>query len=302
MKRFKNILVVFNNIVGDDDTLAQAISLAKTNGARLTVIEVVEDLSLPADFIVEKEKHLHRLTDSIQQDHLTVESVVLTGTPPVEIIRQVLRKNHDLVMVPAEEEVKYTTLFFGRTSLRLMRECPCAVWVTKPRLQNDYKRIMAAVGPNSDDFHEDELNTNIIDLATSLARMNNSELHIAHAWEVAGIDADSLHSEISKDMRDQIFNKHKLAHQEPLERFLERYDLQDIHHQLHLLYGDPAFMLPQLADTIEIDLIVMGTICRTGLPGFFIGNIAEGILHQVKCSVLTVKPEKFVSPVTLEPN
>ena len=47
-------------------------------------------------------------------------------------------------------------------------------------------------------------------------------------------------------------------------------------------------------------LLVMGTVCRTGLSGFLIGNTAEEVLGAVDCSVLTVKPEGFVSPVTLD--
>ena len=47
--------------------------------------------------------------------------------------------------------------------------------------------------------------------------------------------------------------------------------------------------------------IVMGTVCRTGIPGFFIGNTAEYVLSRVHCSVLTMKPAGFVSPVTLDP-
>ena len=50
----------------------------------------------------------------------------------------------------------------------------------------------------------------------------------------------------------------------------------------------------------QIDLLVMGTVCRTGLAGFIIGNTAEEVLSALNCSVLTVKPEGFVSPVTLE--
>jgi len=36
------------------------------------------------------------------------------------------------------------------------------------------------------------------------------------------------------------------------------------------------------------------------VAGFFIGNTAESVLQQVNCSVLTVKPEGFVSPVKLD--
>ena len=50
----------------------------------------------------------------------------------------------------------------------------------------------------------------------------------------------------------------------------------------------------------KVDLIVMGTVARTGIAGFFIGNTAENVLNQVDCSVLTVKPDEFVTPVSLD--
>jgi len=59
-------------------------------------------------------------------------------------------------------------------------------------------------------------------------------------------------------------------------------------------------LIPLIVAEQQIDLIVMGTVARTGVPGFFIGNTAESILRQVKCSVMAVKPEGFVTPVTLE--
>jgi nucleotide-binding universal stress UspA family protein len=48
---------------------------------------------------------------------------------------------------------------------------------------------------------------------------------------------------------------------------------------------------------LGIDVLVMGTVCRAGIPGFIIGNTAERVLDAVDCSVLVVKPEGFVSPV-----
>jgi nucleotide-binding universal stress UspA family protein len=46
----------------------------------------------------------------------------------------------------------------------------------------------------------------------------------------------------------------------------------------------------------------MGTVARTGISGFFMGNTAETILNQLDCSVLAVKPQGFVTPVTLDIN
>jgi universal stress protein E len=45
--------------------------------------------------------------------------------------------------------------------------------------------------------------------------------------------------------------------------------------------------------------VVMGTVARTGVPGFIMGNTAETILSQIDCSVLAIKPPGFTTPVTL---
>ena len=70
--------------------------------------------------------------------------------------------------------------------------------------------------------------------------------------------------------------------------------------QTHLLKGSARKEIPVLAKEIDVDLIVMGTVGRTGIPGFIMGNTAETILHQIDCSVLAIKPPAFITPVTLE--
>ena len=63
MNRFKNILAVYNDTVGDDGALAQATAMAKRNDARLTVIEVDKDadaLPTSACDAVDGSHHRHR--------------------------------------------------------------------------------------------------------------------------------------------------------------------------------------------------------------------------------------------------
>ena len=70
--------------------------------------------------------------------------------------------------------------------------------------------------------------------------------------------------------------------------------------QLHLLKGSARKEIPALAKRLQVDCIVMGTVARTGIPGFIMGNTAETILEQIDCSVLALKPPGFVTPVALE--
>jgi nucleotide-binding universal stress UspA family protein len=72
---------------------------------------------------------------------------------------------------------------------------------------------------------------------------------------------------------------------------------QELSPSLHLLQGDAQKMIAALAAKLQADLVVMGTIARTGISGLIIGNTSEAILDQLECSVLAVKPPGFVTPV-----
>lgn len=61
--------------------------------------------------------------------------------------------------------------------------------------------------------------------------------------------------------------------------------------------GKPEEIIPRIVLDKRIEIIVMGTLSRTGVSGLLIGNTAERILTQVDCSVLAVRPEGFVTPV-----
>lgn len=70
-----------------------------------------------------------------------------------------------------------------------------------------------------------------------------------------------------------------------------------IHPKTHLLKGPARTEIPALAKQLEADVILMGTVARTGISGFVMGNTAETILSQIDCSVLAIKPPGFETPV-----
>ncbi|MBN1992956.1 MAG: universal stress protein [Anaerolineae bacterium] len=67
----------------------------------------------------------------------------------------------------------------------------------------------------------------------------------------------------------------------------------------HLLRGSARKTIPELAVALQADLVIMGTVARTGISGLIIGNTAEAILDQLTCSVLAIKPPGFITPVKL---
>jgi len=80
---------------------------------------------------------------------------------------------------------------------------------------------------------------------------------------------------------------------------LNRQDFAVSERQLHLEEGRAGVVIPAVARRERINLIVMGTLGRVGIPGLLIGNTAERTLDHVDCDVLAIKPRGFETPVQL---
>jgi len=303
MKRFKKILVIQNDLEGDQGTMDRAFQLARENGAELIIAANFphhENDEKSEPYVSRKTDEMEQKLEAARQAQVNASMVLFKGILIIEVVRYVLSEGVDLVIMTADGAGGFKELFFGSNSLRMMRKCPCAVWVTKPVKHAPYNGIIAAVDPMTEETNHRELNIKIIELATSLARLENCPLHIAHSWQLEGSDLETSRSEISLEIMEGLIAKNERIHRTMLEKLLKDFDFSGIDHTIHLIQGEAGFAIPKLTQSEEIDCIVMGTVCRTGIIGFLIGNTAETILQQVECSVLSLKPEGFVSPITLD--
>ncbi len=304
MKRFKNILVYVQTDMRQQYALSPAVTLAQNNKAKLTVVDVIEgyapledgdDLPDALALALEQEAQdrLNKMVAPIQSEGIEVETKVLWGKASLEIIKQVIHHQYDLILKTAEGKKPFRKMIFGTTALQLFRKCPCPVWAVKPDVDNKVKRIAVAV----DLLHDDEspnLNSTLLELSISLAEFHDSELHLIHVWHVYGEEV--LKNLLSKGKINDLIAETGQSRQMLFDNLTTT--VKDIYPiQAHLLHGDVHESIPQFVLDKDIDLLVMGTVGRTGVSGLFIGNTAERLLHSVDCSVLTVKPEGFKSPV-----
>ena len=82
-----------------------------------------------------------------------------------------------------------------------------------------------------------------------------------------------------------------------LDAFVKSLDADPAKVNLHLSWGTAWQKVARLTQHLNIDLVALGTVGRSGLKGVFLGNTSERILTTCDCSILTVKPEDFVSPL-----
>ena len=136
MQRFKNILLVLNPETEWAATLDKAVSLARQNNGRLTLFSVLKEPPGTRGYsepvaqqqltaaAAEREEWLRGLMLPFREDNIDVVNQVVEGIPFLEIIHQVLREQHDLVITTAEEKKGIRARLFGTTTMHLMGNVP----------------------------------------------------------------------------------------------------------------------------------------------------------------------------------
>ena len=303
MKRFQNILCFVDALAKNQGALHRAAELAGRNGASLKIVDVIDDTpswlgmllkSHAGTFEQMRRNQLQSLAESVRAQVKMVTTELLHGRPALAVVREVLRHGFDLVMKDARGTSTHKTLLLGSIDMRLLRNCPCPVWLNAPNHGMTHDVVLAAVDPLADNAEHTDMNRTILELASSLAVIDNSELHVISAWEARGesmLAGRVTHERLLEYTVDQHHAaKHGLA--QALGQIRPRIDQR----RVHLRKGVPADVILSYASEIQCDLLIIGTVSR-GIPGLLMGNTADTVLRQIECSVMTVKPEAFVSPV-----
>lgn len=309
MKRFKNILAVVDPALEEDEGLERAAELARENEARLAAIVCLDD-SLPRGegdvirqaIVAGMTDRLAAMAAPVRERGTEVEIRIVFGEPFIEIIRRVLRGQHDLVVKVAHRADFERALGFASTDLHLLRKCPCPVWMIAGESHEARRGVLACVNPVSEDDRGNEVAATILELATSLAVRHGVPCHAVHAWSapLEQIWAESPWLQLDLADLDELAILAEERHSSRFHELVDRFRPLAAEFSAHLRKGDPAGVITELAEELKVEVIVMSTIGRTGIAGLFIGNTAETVLSRVRCSVLAIKPRGFVSPVTID--
>ncbi len=282
MRRFKNILLYANETASSDAALRRAEALAARNEALLSVVDVLPGSS--GTRLTARLRELGILVAPAWRRGVAVRVGVLTGRPFVEIIRAVLRNGHDLVVLDAEAEDCSPGHPRGSTALHLLRDCPCPIWVVKRAKHGPHRRVVAALDAHEDWSKQQQESLRVLELAASVARSDGGELRVAYClshW-TPGYSPRRLQNTLGR-------------HRQRLDGLLARCDLSHVRRDVRLEREAAVDVIATLCE--EADVLVMGTVWRSGPAGVLITDTASDALARVDCSVLAVKPEGFITPV-----
>lgn len=309
MRSFNNILYVSHGTADETAGLKQALSLARNNKAPLRVLVACPEF--PKKMHDYKRKYEEALLAQVNasiaatRDEIELSSdeieitvdIASDNKPSVRIVQEVMRGDHDLLV--KEAETREGEGGFKAIDMALLRRCPCPVWLCRPisRSRKDM-RVAVAIDPESEQEAAQALSLRMLQLSRSLADSCSGKLHIVSCWDFE-YEEFLRHSPWAKMSEDQIADTvadARFNHRKMLDGLIDDAKLsgaQEVHH----LRGQADELIPDFVKDKEIDILVMGTVARTGLAGFAIGNTAENIVQELTCSLIALKPKGFVSPV-----
>jgi universal stress protein E len=210
--------------------------------------------------------------------------------PPDAVLSAILAAGHDLVMKALTPDEDGPGAALDPLDTRLIRQCPCPVWLSDPAQARPLRRVLAAIDPVVEERVAQA--ARILSLAGAVATAAGAELHVLHAWVAYGesllrprTSPEELGEYVEAEREDAVARVEKALagthHRVPRER-------------VHLLKGDFQHVLPAVVSAERMDLAVMGSRGRRGwLASALLRPYAELVLRHMRGPVLVVKGSEY---------
>jgi len=282
---FRNILFPTDFSVNAQAALRYAAAFARHGHGRVVLFSVQD---------AKASGNLKLQVDELASDPLLsgvdTERFVVEGEPLSEIAQGAIDHDVDLITVAMRDRKLLNRAFGSSLAEDIIAESPCAVLAVRPpqrdfvdgRTEIQLKRVLLATNfrPSS---------AAATQLATQMANQLGAELHAVY---------------VIGDYFEQIsamFPEGGLAALTRLRSSVQ----QRIAHlprgggATHITEGRPYQEIVKLADTIQADLIVIGTAVHGSLFGSsqVLGSEIERVIRNAPCPVLCVPAARVVTPL-----
>jgi nucleotide-binding universal stress UspA family protein len=275
---FNRILAATDFSPAGNAAVRQALWAAQISKAPLVVAHVIVDVRKAIsqtsyrsriEFLEGQEEHFQRELRLLSDARLKatirqlgpadpqVRYETLLGKPYVEIIHTVQQEGYDLVVVGAGQHHALDRLLIGSTAKQLVRKCPSAVWIARGKRGPAVQTILAAVDLS-------DVSRCALVMAADLAQRAGAELHVVHVVECADMPSAFLKLKAAKGEYGTVREAIEHDARGRFDQFLSEVLAKDPAFDRHFLWGQSWQEIVKLADNINVDMIALGSVGRSG--------------------------------------
>ncbi len=264
-----------------------ALRLCDVFGAKISVLNVVDDASPEYASYRRSEKDMQMLRRTLEQDsqnrmklHIAprlrsfpdAKMMTLFGKPPDVIVRVAKEQRVNLVIMATRSLGLTGQFILGSTTYKILRTAPCPLMVlSKPELKFRAIRILFPT-----DFSE--LSQLSLPYLFKLAVDYGADIHLVHYRQ--------LHNAVSKDpARDlELIKRSAISNRIPANRIFTNDDIKGI---------TPGAAILKYAKENAIDLTILSAHGASGYKQFFLGTTAVEVSSKSESPVLLIRKMEF---------
>ncbi len=292
MKLLERILVAIDARRSSKSTVAEATMIAKKFHSEVTLLHVLPSEQAENQEIKQYlrmareglEARMAQYKEEMVREGVKVgEVLIVEGTPFDQIIRHAEELDVNVVVLGASVKSGATgNGNLGFTAERVCRKSAKPVWVVHPQEKTRKQAILCPVdlSPPS---------RRALRNAIHLARWFGAKLTVLHVVRplstLIGLELPS-----DSKGRENYFNMETKR----FHAFLKEFDFHDVEKDFVSVFGDPGPKILEVARELQSQLIVMGSVGRTGLAKILMGGVAGTVLRDLPCSVVMMKATEAI--------
>ncbi|HXY54145.1 MAG TPA: universal stress protein [Nitrospirota bacterium] len=284
---YNTIIVGYDESEPSKAALKESSLWVKKHGGRLYLVHAVffneeEFTNLPA----QREQRLElggKICKTAKQtvlaeDAIEVESLLCEGEPP-EVIADVARgKQADLIALGTYGRRGLRRLLMGSVTAEVILKAPCDVLVVKRQCSECTGRYSSLLAS----FDGSENSRKALQRACELAKADNavvSVLYVIPRYEemIEFFKTESIQKSLRREAENIITQAQKIAVE------------SGVNIKTYIREGNAADEVITATETIESDLIIMGTHGWKGFSKAVMGSTTRRVVTHASCPVLVVK-------------
>ncbi|MCK5425283.1 MAG: universal stress protein [Emcibacter sp.] len=265
LKTFNNVLIVIDPAQKEQYALKRALKMNEIldGGVKVHLFISFEMDELRKnqdtfDFYCDSEWFADLIKPLVKGNVEYTAEVYWTADWHHSILRSAERNNVDFIIL-SDYATEDSRVELSAAKWSLLRASNCPVMIVHPATQIQRKTILAAVNMQTDNTRYVDLNQKILDLTHIMSTAYGAEKHIVNAYE------DSM----------EFPDRAKLLR-----------DTETKQHNTHVHLGDPVEVISEVAEEIDADVVIIGTLSRRGIMAAMRGNKCEEIIRRIKRDVI----------------
>ncbi len=301
MIKYRNLLVVIDPNMETQPALYRAVEIARLQDiATIKLFMAIYDFSYEITSILSSEERdemrqgvisqrqewLESLIQPYRDEGLELElKVIWHGRPFESILQECQEFQHDLIIKSAHQHSLLETFIFTPTDWQLIRKSRVPVLLVKEHGWPADGNIVVALN-FSNEPEQNALNLKLLREASQVANLVKGKLQLVNAVPAPAVNIALEVPGFTPEIYNEAIHQH---HVNMMADFAARHHIPT--EQTHVLEGLPEDVLPELAQQLDAELILLGSVGRTGWSAALIGNTAEQVIDSLNCDLLVLRAD-----------